>query len=197
MKKIDDKFKEEMVKASDDENLEAGKKHGVTRDSLFSELGAELKAEKTEFFQNKGKIVEERDVIDWKTRQGAVDKGFKVLDLYPAEKHEHTGDVIFHSNVPEPDMPKEKEKFKDHPEQVEPGIGEHEAETEIPGEFIEEELGEPGHDFRDPPFKDHHRSRREDGKCRKTIYTPRYWVGLQKDGTYQDRPKYKTCSCGR
>lgn len=177
MTKIDDKFKEEMVKPAD----EAGKfeSHGITDDYLIGKLKEELEAE-----EELQRIISKKETIIikkplWKIRQDARKDAHKLKGDYPAEKHEHTGDVIFHSNVPEPDMPTEEGKpptepkeyspkpssekmtamvnefiegtadnpVKDHPEQLEPGIGEHEVKTEISGEF-----------------KDHHRSRREDGK---------------------------------
>lgn len=172
MAKIDE-LKEAAVKP--DENSVKFEKHGITDDYLINKLKEELEAEE-EFQRQIGKkeIVIVRKPL-WKIRQDARKDAHKLKGDYPAEKHEHTGDVIFHSNVPEPDMPREvqppqsedvpikpsaeemttkvnefiaKSPFpKDHPEQLEPGIGEHKVKTEIPGEF-----------------KDHHRSHRQDRK---------------------------------
>ena len=172
-----DEIKKDILKP--DENLERAEKQQITPDSLFAELKAELEAEETKFFQNKGKVVEKKDVIAWKIRQDALEKGLKLLGLYPAEKHEHTGDVIFHSNVPEPDMPEKEEEEPPPPPPPEEEETLHVTDiptggtgtatnydsqtTDTVDEIPIKEQPTPEHD-QDKEFKDHHRSRREAGK---------------------------------
>ncbi len=95
MVEIDDKFKEAMLNR--DEKLETFTKHGITEDYLIGKLKGELDA------TDKKKPI-------WKIQQDARKDAHKLRGDYPAEQHEHTGDVIFHSNVPEPDMPTKEEK---------------------------------------------------------------------------------------
>lgn len=73
-----------------DDNLEIAKKHDITPDSLFAELKAELEAEETQFAKIRGKFTDQKDVIAWNTRQNALEKALKLLNLYPVEKVEHT-----------------------------------------------------------------------------------------------------------
>lgn len=108
---IDDDFKKAMLNR--DEKLEIFEKYEITDDYLIGKLKDELEAEETKFFQKDGMVVQQKDVIAWKIRQDARKDAHKLKGDYPAEKHEHSGDVIFHSNVPEPDMPEEEEKKKD------------------------------------------------------------------------------------
>lgn len=165
---------------SRDEKLEKAEEHGITADVLFAELKDELEATETKFFQNKGKVIEKKDVIAWATRQNALEKGLRLLDLYPAEKHEHSGNVIFKSNVPEPDMPKEEEKkvsASPEPKKEEPmfypedkeenPLAAFEGENRILPKPIEPPYPEdkPGKEPKSPEqFKDHHKSRRDAGK---------------------------------
>lgn len=73
-----------------DDNLEIAEKHGITPDSLFAELKAELEAEETKLAQEKGVFTDEKNVIAWSTRQNALEKALRLLNLYPIEKVEHT-----------------------------------------------------------------------------------------------------------
>ncbi len=59
---------------------------GITAESLALELKEELAAEKTEFFSNKGEVIETRNVIDWSTRQRARQDAHKLMGHYPPEK---------------------------------------------------------------------------------------------------------------
>ena len=111
MVEIDDKFKEAML--TRDEKLETFTKHGITEDYLISKLKCELEA--ADESQRKVKEGKETKTIlikkpIWKIQQDARKDAHKLRGDYPAEQHEHTGDVIFHSNVPEPDMPTKEEK---------------------------------------------------------------------------------------
>lgn len=111
MVEIDDEFKEAMLNR--DEKLEKFDKHGITDDYLIGKLKDELEA--TDEFHREVKVGEAINTIlikkpIWKIQQDARKDAHKLRGDYPAEKHEHTGDVIFHSNVPEPDMPEEKDK---------------------------------------------------------------------------------------
>jgi hypothetical protein len=88
MVEIDDDFKKAML--TRDDNLEIAGRHDITPDSLFKELKAELEAEETKFFQKGGKVKDQKDVIAWGIRQGALEKALKLLNLYPIEKIDHT-----------------------------------------------------------------------------------------------------------
>ncbi len=120
MVEIDDKFKEAMLNR--DEKLETFTKHGITEDYLIGKLKGELEA--ADESQRKVKEGKETKTIlikkpIWKIQQDARKDAHKLRGDYPAEQHEHTGDVIFHSNVPEPDMPKEEKKKPPLPKQEE------------------------------------------------------------------------------
>lgn len=73
-----------------DGNLEIAEKHGITPDSLFEELKAELEAEETKLAQHQGQFIDEKDVIAWSIRQNALEKALKLLNLYPVENVKHT-----------------------------------------------------------------------------------------------------------
>lgn len=88
MAEIDDDFKKAML--TRDDNLEIASRHDITPDSLFEEVRAELEAMETKFFQKDGKVIDQKDVIAWTTRQTALEKALKLLNLYPAEKVDHT-----------------------------------------------------------------------------------------------------------
>ena len=111
MVEIDDKFKADMLNR--DEKLETFSKHGITEDYLIGKLKDELEA--ADESQRKVQNGEETKTIIvkkpiWKIQQDARKDAHKLRGDYPAEQHQHSGDVIFHSNVPEPDMPKEEKK---------------------------------------------------------------------------------------
>lgn len=143
MVEIDDEFKKAMLNR--DEKLEKFDKHGITDDYLIGKLKGELEAKYTKVLHHKGKIIDTREITDWKIQQDARKDAHKLKGDYPAEKHEHSGDVIFHSNVPEPDMPKEekeqeKSSFPDHPNQLEPEKAMlKDVKKEISGKWIPEE----------------------------------------------------------
>ena len=171
---MDDKEKLEELKEGvlkPDEKLQKFDDKGLTDDYLIGKLKDQCEAE-GEVLR---KISKKETVIIkiplWKIQQDAVKEANKLKGNYPAEKHEHTGDVIFHSNVPEPDMPKEEEEKTPNPETKEEETTFHIADieeggtgtgtsTDGPIETTDTEK-EP-----EPPeeFKDHHRSRRESGK---------------------------------
>lgn len=83
-----------MVSADDimnrDQNLETAKQYDITPDSLFAELKAQLQAKETKLAQKDGVFTDKRNLIAWATRQGALEKALKLLNLYPAEKVDHT-----------------------------------------------------------------------------------------------------------
>lgn len=112
MVEIDEDFKKAMLNR--DEKLEKFDKFGITEDYLIGKLKEELEAS-TEG-QKKVKIPL------WKIRQDARKDAHKLKGDYPAEKHEHSGNVIFHSNVPEPDMPKDVQEGKTLPPEEEEKI---------------------------------------------------------------------------
>lgn len=59
---------------------------GITTEYLARKLKEELEAEKTEFAKEGGRITDERDVVDWSTRQRARIDAHKLKGHYPAEK---------------------------------------------------------------------------------------------------------------
>ena len=167
---MDDKEKLEQLKEGvlkPDEKLQKFDKHGLTDDYLIGKLKDQCEAGvEVEIKINK----KETKIITkplWKIQQDAVKEANKLKGNYPAEKHEHTGDVIFHSNVPEPDMPKEEKEKADsppNPEDVEvvdviQGDGPGTTPTGVMEDIAETKEPEPPEEF-----KDHHRSRRESGK---------------------------------
>ncbi len=170
-----DKIKEDILKP--DEKLQTFDKHGITEDYLIGKLKAELESEEEIQRHINKKEVKIIKVPIWKIRQDARKDAHKLRGDYPAEKHEHTGDVIFHSNVPEPDMPEEEEKPPLEPKDYKPKPnaeemteklnewieGDHEVKDIEPPEWVKKEQPTPEHD-QDKEFKDHHRSRREAGK---------------------------------
>lgn len=88
MVEIDDDFKKAMLNR--DDNLQTASRHDITPDSLFEELKAELEAKETKFFQKDGKVKDQKNVVAWGIRQGALEKALKLLNLYPIEKIDHT-----------------------------------------------------------------------------------------------------------
>ncbi len=88
--------------------LEALDKQDITCDDLAKKLRAELDSKETKFFAHQGQVIEQEDVINWATRQKARMDAHKLRGDYPIEKMEHSGTIIFQSNVPEPDpLPEE------------------------------------------------------------------------------------------
>ena len=151
---MDDKEKFEQLKEGvlkPDEKLQKFDQHGITEDYLLGKLKEELEADEEVQRRISKKEVKIIKVPLWKIRQDARKDAHKLKGDYPAEKHEHTGDVIFHSNVPEPDMP-EEEKPSDSLNITEP-VNTTDAAVEITDTKKEPE-----------DTKDHHRSRRESGK---------------------------------
>ena len=161
-----DEIKKGILKP--DEKLQKFDEHGITEDYLLGKLKEELEAEETKFFHQKGKVVETKNVIAWGTRQDARKDAHKLKGDYPAERHEHTGDVIFHSNVPEPDMPEEEAPAPEESKEYSPKPSGEEMKKHL-NEWIDgkppppEEPPSPDQD-QEKEFKDHHRSRREGGK---------------------------------
>ena len=151
---MDDKEKLEFLKEGvlkPDEKLQKFDQHGITEDYLLGKLKEELEADEEVQRRISKKEVKTIKVPLWKIRQDARKDAHKLKGDYPAEKHEHTGDVIFHSNVPEPDMP-EEEKPSDSLNITEP-VNTTDAAVETTDTKQEPE-----------DTKDHHRSRRESGK---------------------------------
>ena len=169
---MDDKEKLEQLKEGvlkPDEKLQKFDDKGLTDDYLIGKLKDQCEAEQEVL----RKISKKETVIIkiplWKIQQDAVKEANKLKGNYPAEKHEHTGDVIFHSNVPEPDMPKEEEKPSEEETtfdvtDIEKGGTAIGTSTNSPMDTTDTaEQPTPEHD-QDKEFKDHHRSRRESGK---------------------------------
>ena len=95
-----------MAKALEDKN--------ITCDTLAEALVKELEAEETKFFADKGVVIDQKDVVAWGVRQRARQDAHKLRGDYPNEKLEHTGTIVFESNVPEPDpLPEEKPKTQE------------------------------------------------------------------------------------
>lgn len=65
---------------------------GITDAKLIAQLKKELKATKTQYFQDKGIVTDEREVVDWATRQKARMDAHELRGDYPA-KSIHVGDV--------------------------------------------------------------------------------------------------------
>ena len=157
---MDDKEKLEQLKEGvlkPDEKLQKFDEHGLTDDYLIGKLKDQCEAEsefEVKISKKESKIIKKPL---WKIQQDAVKEANKLKGNYPAEKHEHTGDVIFHSNVPEPDMP-EEEKPSDSLNMTEP-VNTTDAAVETTDTKKEPEEPKPLEEF-----KDHHRSRRESGK---------------------------------
>lgn len=157
-----DKMKEDILKP--DAKLKKFDDHGLTDDYLINKLKDQCEAEVEVGVQTGKKEWKTLKKPLWKIQQDAVKEANKLKGNYPAEKHEHTGDVIFHSNVPEPDVP-EKEEEK-------PSV-----ETKETREHPYEDL--PTHEEEEIPIKkepedtkDHHRSRREAEKKEKPLHDP-------------------------
>ena len=91
--------------------LEALNKQDITCDDLAKKLRAELGADQvTEYLDEKGKLKGKKKSVAWATRQQARQDAHKLRGDYPIEKMEHSGTIIFQSNVPEPDpLPEEGE----------------------------------------------------------------------------------------
>jgi len=64
---------------------------GITAKYLAQKLKRELNAKTTKLFQHEGKITDERDFIDWTTRQKARMDAHALLGHYPPAKHELSG----------------------------------------------------------------------------------------------------------
>ena len=171
---MDEKEKLEQLKAGvlkPDEKLQKFNEHGLTEDYLIGKLKDQCEAEEDilRIMSKKEKFIV--TVPLWKIQQDAVKEANKLKGNYPAEKHEHTGDVIFHSNVPEPDMPKEEEEKPPPPPPEEEETTFHIVDIEEGGTAIGTTTDAPVETTdtekeAEPPeeFKDHHRSRREAGK---------------------------------
>ena len=165
---MDDKEKLEQLKEGvlkPDEKLQKFDNHGITEDYLLDKLKEELEADEEVQCRISKKEVKTIKVPLWKIRQDARKDAHKLKGDYPAEKHEHTGDVIFHSNVPEPDMPEEKSDTTETEKEELFDVTDTEpmdTGTDAHTSPVKEEPT-PNHD-QDKEFKDHHRSRRESGK---------------------------------
>lgn len=71
---------------------------GITDAKLIAQLKKELKATKTLYFQDKGIVTDEREVVDWAIRQKARQDAHELRGDYPAKKQEldHKGDITIH-----------------------------------------------------------------------------------------------------
>jgi hypothetical protein len=72
-------------------------KYGINTEFLARKLKAELNANETRYKyivrDDKIKVVAEKTRIAWDIRQKARMDAHKLLGHYPAEKHEHTGEI--------------------------------------------------------------------------------------------------------
>jgi len=65
---------------------------GITPSYLAKKLKAELNAKEVKVFNDKDDgIVYSKNLVAWNVRQKARMDAQKLLNLYPAERHEHTG----------------------------------------------------------------------------------------------------------
>ena len=163
---MDDKEKLEQLKEGvlkPDDKLQKFDDKGLTDDYLIGKLKDQCEAE--EEFQRR---ISKKEVVIikkplWKIQQDAVKEANKLKGNYPAEKHEHTGDVIFHSNVPEPDMPEQEPPPPPPPEE-----DDHEKHLEARRKYMERQTTDTVDEIpikkQPEDTKDHHRSRRESGK---------------------------------
>ena len=95
-----------------DPMLEAFKKKKITVDYLAGKLKSEMNARETKAQIPKGEkeFAYSKPMIAWDVRQKARQDAHKLRGDYPNEKLEHTGTIVFESNVPEPDpLPEEED----------------------------------------------------------------------------------------
>jgi len=79
-------------------------KYNITPERLAVKLSAELEAKETKFFAFQGKVLETREVDALHIQQRAREDAHRLLNHYPAEKHEHHGNITVEVvNFGEPD----------------------------------------------------------------------------------------------
>ena len=66
---------------------------GITNITLAKKLKEELDAKETVFSKFRGNLGEQVNVIAWDIRQRARIDAHKLMGDYPAEKHEHSGEI--------------------------------------------------------------------------------------------------------
>lgn len=103
---------EEDIEGRDPMN-EALDSNKITVDYLAKKLKRELNAKETKAQIPKGEkeFAYSKAMVAWDVRQKARQDAHKLRGDYPAEKMEHSGNINFVSNVPEPDpLPEEKDE---------------------------------------------------------------------------------------
>jgi len=84
---------------------------GLTSEYLAKKLKKELNAKETKAQIPKGEkeFSYSKRMIAWDIRQKARQDAHKLRGDYPAEKVEHSGSIVYESNIPEPDpLPEDK-----------------------------------------------------------------------------------------
>lgn len=84
---------------------------GLTSKYLAKKLKRELNARETKTQIPKGEkeFSYSKSLVAWDVRQRARQDAHKLRGDYPAEKLEHSGTIVYESNIPEPDpLPEDK-----------------------------------------------------------------------------------------
>jgi hypothetical protein len=82
---------------------------GIDGSYLAEKLKEEFEAEETKFFAEKGKVIDEKDVIAWGIRQKARMDTHKLRGDYPAEEQKHTFNDLPTMTLVVREMMKEKD----------------------------------------------------------------------------------------
>ena len=106
----DNPTKEEALSGLENPMIRPLEGEGIDTAYLARKHKEELEAETTVFAKYEGKIADQVDVIDWKTRQEARKDAHKLRGDYPADKKELSGPGG-QPLIP-PTDPKEKELLK-------------------------------------------------------------------------------------
>jgi hypothetical protein len=96
----DEEIAKEAAEEAKSEVLKRLESRGITLDYLAKKLKRELNAKTTKFFQHEGRVIEERNCIDWTTRQKARMDAHRLRGDYPAEKHDLQGSVVILKSTP-------------------------------------------------------------------------------------------------
>lgn len=84
---------------------QALKDAGGDFDFWVRELMAEVKATTTKFFQKDGIVTDEREVIDWNTRQGALKIALMLGAWIPSQRTDDQAGTTIIYNLYEPNKP--------------------------------------------------------------------------------------------
>lgn len=94
-----ERSKKRLLEAAMNPYMETLQGGGITLEKLAKKLAEELEATTWKGFAHEGSIIDERDLVDWRTRQAARIDAQKLLGLYPAEKAEVDVKGNIHVNI--------------------------------------------------------------------------------------------------